>query len=286
MSEIDHGDHTHPGMDTEELSYHARRVRAMETLLAEKGVLTVEEVQRNVDAVESRSPSDGARVVAKAWADPDYRARLLSDPEAALADMGYTLPDPTPKLGVVENSADVHHLVVCTLCSCYPRALLGRPPDWYKSFAYRSRAVVDPRGVLREFGTEVSDDTEVVVAGQHRRPALLGTAPASRRQRGHERGGAGRTGHPGLDDRRVPRLGGRAGRGRRLGRVLAPGSGPPAILPRSIIVDSRFRGRSLSGLSLLGIEGGTEPAYTGLVHQAVQERLHPGDAGVVAEAPA
>ena len=163
MSEIDHGDHTHPGMDTEELSYHARRVRAMETLLAEKGVLTIEEVQRNVDNVESRSPADGARVVARAWANPEYKARLLSDPEAALSEMGYELPDPTPKLGVVENTGDVHHLVVCTLCSCYPRALLGRPPDWYKSFAYRSRAVIDPRGVLREFGTEVSDDTEVIV---------------------------------------------------------------------------------------------------------------------------
>ncbi len=162
-NEIDHGDHTHPGMDTEELSYHARRVRAMEALLAEKGVLTLDEVQRNVDAVESRSPADGARVVARAWADAEYKAKLLSDPEAALADMGYTLPDPTPKLGVVENSDDVHHLVVCTLCSCYPRALLGRPPDWYKSFAYRSRAVSDPRGALREFGTEVSENTEVVV---------------------------------------------------------------------------------------------------------------------------
>jgi nitrile hydratase len=77
--------------------------------------------------------------------------------------MGYELPDPTPKLGVVENSDDIHHLVVCTLCSCYPRALLGRPPDWYKSFAYRSRAVIDPRGVLREFGTEVSEAINVVV---------------------------------------------------------------------------------------------------------------------------
>ncbi len=163
MSEIDHGGHTHPGMDTEELGYHARRVRAMETLLAEKGVLTIDEVQRNVDAVESRSPADGARVVARAWTDSEYKARLLSDPEAALAEMGYALPDPTPKLGVVENTGDVHHLVVCTLCSCYPRALLGRPPDWYKSFAYRSRAVVDPRGVLREFSTDVGDDTEVVV---------------------------------------------------------------------------------------------------------------------------
>ena len=163
MSAIDHGDHTHPGMDTEELGWHARRVRAMETLLAEKGLVTVDEVQRNVDAVESLTPADGARVVARAWADPEYKAKLLSDPEGALADMGYELPDPTPKLGVVENSDDIHHLVVCTLCSCYPRALLGRPPDWYKSFAYRSRAVIDPRGVLQEFGTEVSEDAELVV---------------------------------------------------------------------------------------------------------------------------
>ena len=162
-NEIDHGDHTHPGMDTEELSYHARRVRAMETLLAEKGILTIQEVQRNLDLVESLSPADGARVVAKAWANPEYKALLLSDPEAALAELGYRLPDPTPKLGVVENSDDVHHLVVCTLCSCYPRALLGLPPDWYKSFAYRSRAVIDPRGILQEFGTDISDDTEVVV---------------------------------------------------------------------------------------------------------------------------
>ena len=163
MSEIDHGDHTHPGMDTEELGYHARRVRAMEALLAEKGILTIQEVQRNLDLVESLSPADGARVVARAWANPEYKALLLSDPEAALAELGYRLPDPTPKLGVVENSDDVHHLVVCTLCSCYPRALLGLPPDWYKSFAYRSRAVIDPRGILQEFGTDISDDTEVVV---------------------------------------------------------------------------------------------------------------------------
>lgn len=158
-----HGDHTHPGMDTEELGWHARRVRAMETLLAEKGIITVAEVQRNVNAVESRSPADGARVVARAWRDPQFKARLLAEPEAALADMGYQLPDPTPKLAVAENTAAVHHLVVCTLCSCYPRALLGRPPDWYKSFAYRSRAVSDPRGILREFGTEIPANAQVIV---------------------------------------------------------------------------------------------------------------------------
>ena len=229
MSEIDHGDHTHPGMDTEELSYHARRVRAMETLLAEKGVLTVEEVQRNVDSVESRSPADGARVVARAWANPGYRAQLLSDPEAALSDMGYTLPDTTPKLGVVENSDDVHHLVVCTLCSCYPRALLGRPPDWYKSFAYRSRAVVDPRGVLEEFGTAVSEKHGSSGAGQHCRPALPGPAPAARRNGRDERRGLGLPGHPRFHDRRVPRAGPGTGRSRRLGRTGVPGHSSTVI---------------------------------------------------------
>ncbi len=143
--------------------YYARRAGAIEALLVEKGVCTPEEIQRMQEAVESRAPSDGARVVARAWTDPAFKARLLADPESALGELGYKLPDPTPKLTVVENTADVHHLVVCTLCSCYPRALLGRPPDWYKSLAYRSRAVVDPRGVMREFGLDLEEDVEVRV---------------------------------------------------------------------------------------------------------------------------
>ena len=154
----------HPGMaHDEELGYYARRARAMEALLVEKGVCTTAEIQQMIDRVEARTPADGARVVARAWADPAYKERLLSDPEAALAELGYSLPDPTPMLDVVENTEEVHHLVVCTLCSCYPRALLGRPPDWYKSLAYRSRAVVDPRGVVREFGLELPDSIEVRV---------------------------------------------------------------------------------------------------------------------------
>ena len=125
---VDHGDHTHPGMDTEELGYFAKRVRAIEAVLEEKGVLTTAEVQANVDAVESRSPTDGARVVARAWADPAFKERLLSEPGAALNELGYQLPDPTPKLGVFENTGEVHHLVVCTLCSCYPgRCWAGLP---------------------------------------------------------------------------------------------------------------------------------------------------------------
>lgn len=143
--------------------YYARRAQAMESLLVEKGICTPGEVQEMVDRIEARSPADGARVVARAWADPQFKARLRSTPEAALAELGYALPETTPRLAVVENTEQVHHLVVCTLCSCYPRNLLGRPPDWYKSLAYRSRAVADPRGVLREFGLELSDAVEVRV---------------------------------------------------------------------------------------------------------------------------
>jgi nitrile hydratase len=160
--EHDHSEH--PGMaHDEELGYYPRRAKAIEALLVEKGICSPDEIQGMVDRVERRSPADGARVVARAWADPEFKARLLSDPEAALAELGYRLPETTPKLDVVENTESVHNLVVCTLCSCYPRNLLGRPPDWYKSLAYRSRAVVDPRGVIREFGLELSNEIEVRV---------------------------------------------------------------------------------------------------------------------------
>ncbi len=162
----DHGDgelHEHPGMEEDaELSGRARRLLAMEELLAEKGVIGRDDVRRLLDVVEARSPVDGARVVARAWVDPDYRRRLLAEPEEALAELGYPLVG-SAKLAILENTDRLHHLVVCTLCSCYPTTLLGLPPDWYKSFAYRSRAVVDPRGVMREFGLEVGDNVEVRV---------------------------------------------------------------------------------------------------------------------------
>jgi nitrile hydratase len=162
MTEADHG-HPHPGKDGDDgLSYYARRARAIEALLVAKGICTAGEVKRAVEQVETRSPADGARVVAHAWVEAGFKTRLLSDPKSALADLGYTLPD-TTQLTVVENNPQVHHLVVCTLCSCYPRTLLGRPPDWYKSLAYRSRAVVDPRGVMREFGLELDDRVTVRV---------------------------------------------------------------------------------------------------------------------------
>ena len=146
-----------------ELGYYARRAQAMEALLVEKGICTREEVQRQVEEIEAKSPVDGARVVARAWVDPEFEARLLEDAPSALAELGYSLPETTTRLAVVENTPQVHHLVVCTLCSCYPRMLLGRPPDWYKSLAYRSRAVVDPRGVMREFGLNLDNTIEVRV---------------------------------------------------------------------------------------------------------------------------
>ena len=162
----DHGDHghAHPGMEEDgDLGYYARRAQAIEPLMIEKGICTLEEIQQMMDSVDSRSPTDGARVVARAWSDSEFKARLLADAESALKELEYKLPETTPKLTVVENTDTVHHMVVCTLCSCYPRALLGRPPDWYKSLAYRSRAVVDPRGVMLEFGLHLGDDVEVRV---------------------------------------------------------------------------------------------------------------------------
>ena len=164
MSDAHDGHQHHPGTEESgEPGYYTRRAAAIEALLVEKGFCTTGEIQDKVHEVESRSPADGARVVAHAWSDPHFKERLLADPRSALAELGYTLPDTTPALHVVENTDQVHHMVVCTLCSCYPRALLGRPPDWYKSLAYRSRAVVDPRSVMREFGLDLDESVEVRV---------------------------------------------------------------------------------------------------------------------------
>ena len=160
----DHGGSPHPGMsEDQEVGYYPRRVQAIEALLTEKGVCTRAEIQRVVDKRESRSPADGARIVARAWMDPEFKARLLVNAKAAVAELGYEGADDLPDVVVAENTGALHHLVVCTLCSCYPTWLLGRPPDWYKSLTYRSRAVSDPRGVMREFGLEMEPDVEVRV---------------------------------------------------------------------------------------------------------------------------
>ena len=164
MSDTDDGHQHHPGTEGDiELSQYALRAAAIEELLVEKGLCTTDEVRGQLQTIESRSPTDGARVLAHAWADPDFKQRLLTDPKSALAELGYALPDTTPQLAVFENTDKLHYMVVCTLCSCYPRALLGRPPDWYKSLAYRSRAVVDPRSVMREFGLDLGEGVEVRV---------------------------------------------------------------------------------------------------------------------------
>jgi nitrile hydratase alpha subunit len=144
------------------MTYYEKRTWAIQSLLVEKGVLTADEIRRQIELVDSRTPADGAKVVARAWLDPDFKARLLADAKAAVAELGLDSGE-SPVLVAIENTPTVHNMVVCTLCSCYPRALLGLPPDWYKSLSYRSRAVVEPRGVLREFGLELAPDVEVRV---------------------------------------------------------------------------------------------------------------------------
>jgi nitrile hydratase len=162
MSDTHHG-HTHDGAKpSAEAGYYARRIRAIEALLIEKDVLTKDDVRRQIEYMEARSPANGARLVARAWVDPEFKARLLSDTKTAAMELGIDASGPV-EFVVVENTPEVHNLIVCTLCSCYPRAILGRPPDWYKSFEYRSRAVREPRAVMREFGFEPPDGVEVAV---------------------------------------------------------------------------------------------------------------------------
>ena len=137
-------------------------MRALEELLVEKGVIDRDAIRRRIDWLVSRSPGDGARLVARAWIDPEFKSRLLADAREAALELELD-PGESPVVVALENTVDVHHLVVCTLCSCYPKALLGPPPDWYKSAPYRSRAVSDPRGVLSEFGLELADHVELRV---------------------------------------------------------------------------------------------------------------------------
>jgi nitrile hydratase len=141
----------------------ALRVKALESLLVEKGMVNPATLDAIIETYETKvGPRNGARVVAHAWVDPAFKKRLLSDGTAAIAELGYG-GSQGEHMVVLENSAKVHNLVVCTLCSCYPWPVLGLPPTWYKSAPYRSRAVIDPRGVLREFGLQLPDDVEVRV---------------------------------------------------------------------------------------------------------------------------
>ena len=141
----------------------ALRTRALESLLIEKGLLTTDIIDEVVQKYEKDvGPLNGAKVVARAWIDPDYKRRLLEDGTAAIAELGFGDAQGS-KIVVLENTSSVHHVVVCTLCSCYPWSVLGLPPNWYKSYAYRSRVVREPRAVLREFDLDLPDSVEIRV---------------------------------------------------------------------------------------------------------------------------
>jgi nitrile hydratase len=158
MSEHDH-DHAHGS----ELSEMQLRVRALETILTEKGYVDPAALDRIIDAYETKiGPHNGARVVAKAWADADFKRRLLADASAAVGSLGL-ISRVGDHLIAVENTPRLHNMIVCTLCSCYPWEVLGLPPTWYKSAPYRSRSVIDPRGVLADFGVTLPVETEIRV---------------------------------------------------------------------------------------------------------------------------
>ncbi|MGI9488136.1 MAG: nitrile hydratase subunit alpha [Geminicoccaceae bacterium] len=164
MSE-DHGhQHPHPtqpDIEDQPFEYYQVMAEAVGEILIEKGVFTAAELRKTIEQIDARSPADGARVVARAWLDPAYKERLLKDGNAAAAEIG--IDAGVIPIQVVENTADVHNVVCCTLCSCYPRLLLGLPPDWYKARAFRSRIVREPRAVLEEFGTVIPDGIELHV---------------------------------------------------------------------------------------------------------------------------
>jgi nitrile hydratase len=161
----DHG-HDHPHAEisqSESLGYYQIMETAVRELLVERKLIGPDEIRRQIEVLDSRTPALGAKVVARAWVDAAFRARLLADGRSACEEFGITFYDDT-RLIVLENTEKVHNLIVCTLCSCYPRPVLGLPPDWYKLKPYRARAVSEPRAVLAEFGTIIPDDVEVRVS--------------------------------------------------------------------------------------------------------------------------
>lgn len=163
MADHDHHDHHHDHAHGSELSETQLRVRALETILTEKGYVDPAALDAIIEAYETRiGPHNGAKVVAKAWADPAFKAALLKDATGAIGTVGFTgrVGD---HLVAVENTPKRHNMIVCTLCSCYPWEVMGLPPTWYKSASYRSRTVIDPRGVLADFGVTLPADTEIRV---------------------------------------------------------------------------------------------------------------------------
>ena len=156
------GEHPHDPIEHAEMQgYYQFLGDAVRELLIEKGVFTADHMRRAIEAMDERSPAQGARMVARAWVDPAYKTRLLANGSAAAEELGIQLAG--TKLVVVENTGTVHNVIVFTLCSCYPRMVLGIPPAWYKSKAYRSRVVRDPRAVLAEFGTQIPDNIDLRV---------------------------------------------------------------------------------------------------------------------------
>lgn len=162
MSEHDH-DHLHDEIGVEPAGYYEIMEIAIRELLVEKDLIGASEIRRQIEVLDSRTPALGARVVARAWVDPGFRARLLANGRAGCEELGISFYDDT-ELIVLENTESVHNLIVCTLCSCYPRPVLGLPPDWYKQKQYRARAVVEPRKILAEFGSFFPDDVEIRVS--------------------------------------------------------------------------------------------------------------------------
>ena len=159
-------DHDHPHAEisrSEMHSYYDSMETAVRELLVERGLIGANEIRRQIEVLDSRTPALGAKVVARAWVDPAFRSWLLADGRGACEELGISFYDDTGLI-VLENTEQVHNLIVCTLCSCYPRPVLGLPPDWYKLKPYRARAIVEPRAVLAEFGTVIPDDVDIRVS--------------------------------------------------------------------------------------------------------------------------
>ncbi len=164
MAETHSHDHPHPfqpDLEDTPLTHYQAMTFALMELLQEKQIITGEEIRKQLEMIDSRSPATGAKIVARAWTDPEFKAKLLKNVNEAVAEIGIDAGH--IEIRAVENTDDTHNVIVCTLCSCYPRLLIGLPPDWYKSRAYRSRTVNEPRAVLAEFGTHIPDDVQVVV---------------------------------------------------------------------------------------------------------------------------
>ena len=204
MTGHDDHHHHHHDHDHSELSETELRVRALETILTEKGYVDPAALDLLIETYETKvGPRNGARVVARAWTDPAYRARLIADATPAIAELGYAGRQ-GEHIVAVENTPRLHNMVVCTLCSCYPWPVLGLPPVWYKSAPYRSRAVKDPRGVLKDFGFELPAGTDIRVWDSTAEIRYLVLPMRPDRHRRLERGAPCRSRHPRQHDRHRP----------------------------------------------------------------------------------